>query len=238
MAGSSASSVATPRLDPQEEGAARLLRPGCRGPGPSGCRPAGPLSRPARSAGSGTRRRGRCGRWDYPGPVFNQRMNERMAELEREYDVVLAELNDPSCPRTRPSAFRLPPSPRARGAGTELASSAGRRVRPRGGPGDGSGLGGRRTGAGPGRGGSGRSRHRPAGGGAAPAAGAAGSQRRPQRDHGDPGCRGRRGGQPLRQGPLRDVRPLRRRAGLEDRGPVVQPVRAGRAQRDHLRGEG
>ena len=34
--------------------------------------------------------------WRYPGPVFNERMNERMQELEREYETVLVELNDPN----------------------------------------------------------------------------------------------------------------------------------------------
>ncbi len=40
----------------------------------------------------GDRREG----WDYPGPVLNERMNERMKELEQEYEAVLADLNDPA----------------------------------------------------------------------------------------------------------------------------------------------
>ena len=34
--------------------------------------------------------------WRYPGPVFNERMSERMHELEREYEAVLVELTDPN----------------------------------------------------------------------------------------------------------------------------------------------
>ena len=54
-------------------------------------------------------------------------------------------------------------------------------------------------------------------------------QRRPQRDRRDPRCRGRRGGQPLRPRPLRDVPRLRAAHGLEVRGPVERRRRTSAA---------
>ncbi len=71
----------------------------------------------------------------------------------------------------------------------------------------------------------------PARGGAQAPAPAPGPQRRQERHRRDPWRRGRRGGQPLRPGPVRDVRPLRRAPRLEAGGPRVGPVGHGRLQR-------
>ena len=60
-------------------------------------------------------------------------------------------------------------------------------------------------------------------------AGPAGPQRRSQRDHGDPWGRGWRGGEPLRQGPLRDV--LRYAA---ERGWKIEVLSSSPSERDGL----
>ena len=52
------------------------------------------------------------------------------------------------------------------------------------------------------------------------------------------GAEGRRGGQPLRPRPVRDVPGLRRPHGLEARGARLRPVRHGRLQRDHVPAQG
>ena len=70
------------------------------------------------------------------------------------------------------------------------------------------------------------------------AAAAQGPQRGQERHRRDPRRRGRRGGQPLRQGPLRHVPALRRPHGLEARGAQGRRVRHGRVQRGHVPAEG
>jgi hypothetical protein len=168
--------------------------------------------------------------WRYPGPVFNERMNERMQELEREYEAVLAELNDPNLSSDPDRLREVSRATGARGGPVaELAAAAGAesdleaaREMVRDSSGDERELAQAEVAQA-------EARHRPAGGGAPAPAGAEGSQRRPQRDHGDPWRRGRGGGQPLRQGPLRDVHPLRRRRGWK-----IEVLSSSPSERDGL----
>ncbi len=74
--------------------------------------------------------------------------------------------------------------------------------------------------------------------GAAGAPAAPRPQRRQERHRRDPGGRGGRGGQPLRQGPVRHVHPLRRAPRVEAGGAGRRPVRPGWLQRGHVPGQG
>ena len=65
-----------------------------------------------------------------------------------------------------------------------------------------------------------------------------GSQRGPQRDHGDPGRGGGRRGEPVRPRALRHVPALRRREEVEGRDPLGGRVGQGRHQRGRLPREG
>ena len=166
-------------------------------------------------------------------------MFERLAGMETEYEDVLVRLQDPNVFSDQRAYVKL--SRRLEGAGADrpgLPGAPGHLGRPGGGQGDAGRVERRRQGvpAGVDRGGRGHpGPHRRGAEGPAPAPR---PQRRPQRHRRDPGRRGRGGGQPLRQGPARDVRPLRRPPQLEARGPGRRPVRHGRVQRDHLPGQG
>ena len=69
-------------------------------------------------------------------------------------------------------------------------------------------------------------------------AAAQGPQHRAQRHRRDPRRRRWRGGEPLRQGPLRDVPALRRATRMAPRGPLLGPVGSRRPERGHVHGEG
>ena len=69
-------------------------------------------------------------------------------------------------------------------------------------------------------------------------AAAEGSQRGPQRHHGDPGRSGRRRGEPVRPCALRHVPALRRHEEVEGGDPLGGRLRAGRHQRGRLPREG
>ena len=165
------------------------------------------------------------------GPVDSTPVFERLALLEQEYEDVLRRLSDPDV-GVRPTRVPRPvaPSQAARDDRQRLppVPAGGRAIwrRPR------------RCTATPDRGprdaaGRDRWRRRPTMAALEeelqrPAA-APRPQRRKERDRRDPRRRGRRGGQPLRPGPVRDVQQVCRAARVEARGPRVRPVGHGRA---------